>query len=327
MKWLQVGIVVSLLSISCVLTQPALAQTEQVFEQKNTEKVTLEPALQEVVIENEPRTTVPIVLENTSSVEQRFNLRVVDFGSLDESGGVAFLGSGDPREYEAAKWMEIPVTDILVAPQSKTRVDVTIKNDDTFSPGGHYGAVLFENDTPATDSGDETRIAVRQVFSALVYVRKVGGEVFSFRLEGKEYRKQLWRLPETVNLRFTNEGNVHVIPRGTVRISDPLGRTIKKATINQSSGLVLPNTSRRFDERFVALASAWLPGKYSLRVEYRYDGKDTFEVSGEKYWYWPPVTTGILIVILSVFLTLKYCHKKGYKLSKKFLKKQEKKAL
>jgi hypothetical protein len=327
MKWFQVGIVFSLLSISFVLSKPALAQTEQVFEQKNIEKVTLEPALQEVVIENEARTTVPIVLENTSSVEQRFNLRVVDFGSLDESGGVAFLGSGDPREYEAAKWMEIPVTDILVAPQSKTRVDVTIKNDDTFSPGGHYGAVLFENDTPDSHAEDKTRIAVRQVFSALVYVRKVGGEVFSFRLESKEYRKQLWRLPETVNLRFTNEGNVHVIPRGTVRISDPLGRTIKKATINQSSGLVLPNTARRFDERFIALASAWLPGQYSIRVEYRYDGKDTFEVSGEKYWYWPPVTTGILIVILGAFFALKHSHKKGRALLKKIFKKEEKKAL
>ncbi len=327
MKWLQVRIVVSLLSISFVLIQPALAQTEQVFEQKNRELVTLEPALQEVIIENEARTTVPIVLENTSSVEQRFNLRVVDFGSLDESGGVAFLGSGDPREYEAAKWMEIPVKDILVAPQSKTRVDVTIKNDDTFSPGGHYGAVLFENDTPDTNADDKTRIAVRQVFSALVYVRKVGGEVFSFRLEGKEYRKQLWRLPETVNLRFTNEGNVHVIPRGTVRISDPLGRTIKKATINQSSGLVLPNTSRRFDERFGSLTGAWLPGQYSVRVEYRYDGKDTFEVSGEKYWYWPPVTTGVLVVVFGGVFVLKYYRKKARTLWKKFLKKEEKKAL
>ena len=327
MKWLQAGIVLSLLSISLVPVKPALAQTEQVFEQKNTEKITLEPALQEVVIANDARTTVPIVLENTSSVEQRFNLRVVDFGSLDESGGVAFLGSGDPREYEAAKWMEIPVTDILVAPQSQTRVDVTIKNDDTFSPGGHYGAVLFENDTPDTGAADTARIAVRQVFSALVYVRKVGGEVFSFRLESKEYRTQLWRLPETVSLRFTNEGNVHVIPRGTVRISDPLGRTIKKATINQSSGLVLPNTKRRFDERFVSLAPAWLPGQYSIRVEYRYDGKDSFEVSGEKYWYWPPVTTGILIVILGGFLMLRYSHKEGYTFPKKLFTKQEKKAL
>jgi hypothetical protein len=327
MKWFQGRIALSLLIATLVIIKPALAQTEQVFEQKNTAKVTLEPALQEVVIENEARTTVPIVLENTSSVEQRFNLRVVDFGSLDESGGVAFLGSGDPREYEAAKWLEIPVNDILVAPQSKTKVDVTIKNEDTFSPGGHYGAVLFENDTPDTSTSDEPRIAIRQVFSALVYVRKVGGEVFSFRLEGKDYRKDFWRLPETASLRFANEGNVHVIPRGTVRISDPLGRTIQKATINQSSGLVLPNTKRRFDERFVSLTPAWLPGQYSVRIEYRYDGKDSFEVSGEKYWYWPPVTTGILVLLAGLLLTLRYYRKKGRSLWSRLGKKVEKKAL
>jgi len=317
MKWFQGGIFFFLLSIFLIVSEPALAQDEQVFEQKNTQKMTLEPALQEVVIENEPRATASIVLENTASVEQRFNIRLVDFGSLDESGGVAFLGSGDPREYDVAKWMEVPVTDILVAPNSKTRLDVIIKNDDTLSPGGHYGAVLFENNTPDNNTDEKPRIAVRQVFSALIYLRKVGGEVFSFHLENKEYRKDFWRLPEIMSIRFANEGNVHVVPRGTVRISDPLGRTVRKATINESSGLVLPNTKRVFEERFVSISSAWIPGHYSVRTDYRYDGKDSFEVSGEKYWYWPPVTTMIFLAGLGSIFGVRYVWKKKKSSTKK----------
>jgi hypothetical protein len=148
----------------------------------------------------------------------------------------------------------------------------------------------------------------------------VGGEVFSFRLEDKEYRTDFWRLPERIGVRFSNDGNVHVIPRGTVRISDPLGRTIKKATINQSSGLVLPQTKRYFDESFQTLGLAWLPGQYSLRIEYRYDGKDSFEVSGEKYWYWPPFS----MALFGVFVGIIFLAKKQIRLRKQKIKKDNK---
>ena len=214
------GGVTAILFVAIVFLQPALAQAEQVFEQKNSQKITIEPALQEVVIDQEQRKTVLIVLENTTSVGQRYTIRLGDFGSLDESGGVAFLGSGDPRDYQDATWMEAGVNDIVVAPGSKSQLDVTIKNDDNFSPGGHYGAVLFERAALEGDApSDVTEVAINQVFSALIYVRKIGGEIFALSLVNHDYRKSFWRLPEMVTLRFENTGNVHAVPRGTVRIS------------------------------------------------------------------------------------------------------------
>ena len=312
------GGVIAILFVAIVFLQPALAQAEQVFEQKNSQKVTVEPALQEVVINTEERMTVPIVLENTTAIGQRYTLRLVDFGSLDESGGVAFLGSGDPRDYQDATWMETGVNDIVVAPNSKSQLDVTVKNDDNFTPGGHYGAVLFERaDLPGDPEKDTTEVAINQVFSALVYVRKVGGEIFSLSLIDREYRQSLWRLPDTITLRFENTGNVHAVPRGTVRISDPLGRMVSRATINETSGLVLPQSKRVFTERFQSLAFAWLPGHYSVRVDYRYDGKDDFEVVGEKYWYFPPVFFVMLLGVGTVlFLTKQQLHKRRKKLKK-----------
>lgn len=304
---------------TAITLKPVLAQAEQVFEQKgDSQKVIVEPALQEVVVEKEARVDAAIVLENTTTVGQRFTVRLVDFGTLDESGGVAFLGSGDPRDYQDATWMETGVNDIVVPPTSKAKLDIVIKNDENLSPGGHYGAVLFEKAVLEGDADpDKTQVAINQVFSALVYVRKVGGEVFAIEFLDQEYRTDSWRLPETATLRFANTGNVHVVPRGTLRISDPLGRTVQKATLNQSSGLVLPQSKRRFEERFQSTALAWLPGHYSVRTEYRYDGKDTFEVRGEKYWYFPPATFGLLVLVIGgVFGIKKWRQKKGKKAKK-----------
>lgn len=309
------GVLILLLIALAVVFKPALAQAEQVFEQKReSQRVIVEPALQEVVVENEARVDASVILENTTSSGQRYTIRLVDFGSLDESGGVAFLGSGDPRDYQDATWMETGVNDIVVPPNAKAKLDIIIKNDENFSPGGHYGAVLFEKAALEGDAAvDKTEVAINQVFSALVYVRKVGGEVFALDFLDHEYRKNFWRLPETVALRFANNGNVHMIPRGTIRISDPLGSVVQKATLNQSSGLVLPQSKRRFEERFQLISFAWLPGKYTVRTEYRYDGKDSFEIVAEKYWYFPPLTGASLLILVG-----------GGLYTKKWLKKRKK---
>ena len=52
------------------------------------------PAFQEVVL-NEEKTEIrfPVTLTNRSSRDYLLTLSVLDFGSLDETGGVAFLGA------------------------------------------------------------------------------------------------------------------------------------------------------------------------------------------------------------------------------------------
>lgn len=297
---------VSLVLVTFVLwglsLKPSFALEEKVFEQKNLQKVTIEPALQEVVLGDQAEIPLTIELENTAPTAQKFTLKAVDFGTLDESGGVAFLGAGDPRDYDVASWLSIPVNEVLVPPASKTKFTVTVTNSGKLAPGGHYGALLFENSNP--DNPDETdpHIAIHQVFSSLIYMRKVGGEIFSLKLDALEYRRNVFVLPVFTDMHFTNDGNTHVVPRGTVRITDPLGRTIKRAILNEESALILPETTRKFHEDFASLGLAWFPGRYTVLFEYRYDGKDVYEKKIEKYWYFPPISLGGIVVLIALWI-------------------------
>jgi hypothetical protein len=303
--------------------KPSFALEEKVFEQKNLQKITVEPALQEVVLEDQVEVPLTIELENTADIAQSFILKAVDFGTLDESGGVAFLGTGDPRDYDVASWLSIPVNEILVPPTSKTKLTVMVTNSGKLSPGGHYGALLFENSTPNETGEGDPYIAVRQVFSSLIYMRKVGGEIFSLKLDEFSYPKNVFFLPITTSNRFTNDGNTHVVPRGSIRVTDPIGRTVEKAILNEESALVLPKATRKFQEDFSSLGPAWMPGRYTVLLEYRYDGKESYEKKIEKYWHFPlpSMAVGAIFIILLVVARLR---KWSWQRLKKTLRKKQK---
>ena len=303
--------------------KPSFALEEKVFEQKNSQKITVEPALQEVVLEDQVEVPITIELENTADIAQSFILKAVDFGTLDESGGVAFLGTGDPRDYDVASWLSIPVNEILVPPASKTKLTVTVTNSGKLTPGGHYGALLFENSTPNETGEGDPYIAVRQVFSSLIYMRKVGGEIFSLSLDEFSYPKSAFLLPKITSVRFTNDGNTHVVPRGSIRVTDPIGRTVERAILNEESALVLPKAARKFQEDFSSLGLAWMPGRYTVLLEYRYDGKESYEKKIEKHWHFPlpSIAVGAIFIMLLVVAKLRKWSWQGLK---KSLRKKQK---
>ena len=91
----------------------------------------------------------------------------MDFGSLDASGGVAFLGASDnlAHKYALASWMR-PEKDAVFLDAGETEtLKIVIENRESLSPGGHYGAVLFQvsHDENIVESNV---VAVNQLISA-----------------------------------------------------------------------------------------------------------------------------------------------------------------
>jgi hypothetical protein len=119
-------------------------------------------------------------------------------------------------------------------------------------------------------------------------------------------------MPDAIQLRFQNTGNVHVTPRGTVKISDPLGRVIESGIINQQSSIELPETFRLFPTKLADLSSAFIPGRYNLNIAYRYDGKDDFSYASSSFFLIPPLFIVLLVifVLLIAFLAYIYFKKK-----------------
>lgn len=257
--------------------------------------ISVSPMFQDITLnQDEKSQTFAIDATNTTASLVTLRMSLVDFGSLDESGGVAFLGAEQnvEKKYSIASWIRLDRDVLVLGAGESQSVQVTIENRETLSPGGHYGAVVFKVENSGIDVVDENgkpSISVNQSFSSLIFAKKIGGEVYDLDMRSVD-RKHSWlHLSESVSLRFQNKGNVHVVPRGIVTITNPLGSVVQKGIINQESAILLPETFRSFVVRPLHLANALVPGYYTISIQYRYDGKEDFTTQTQRFFFLPPV--------------------------------------
>lgn len=279
--------------------------------------ITISPAFQEITLgEKDAKTDFFVSITNTTESLITLRISVFDFGSLDESGGVAFLGASNDLEkkYALASWIRPEKDVFMLGPNETKKILVTIENRDALAPGGHYGALTFktENDSDGSTVGDA--IAVNQLFTTLLFVKKIGGEIYHLELKGSEYENSSIRFQDMLRLRFQNSGNIHVVPRGVVTVSDPIGRVVAKGIINEESSIILPETFRIYPVRLKPILFSFMPGRYTMEIGYRYDGKEDFATTNFQFFFvpLPAIGAGILLVVLAGRYGVKY-RKKGSK--------------
>jgi hypothetical protein len=258
---------------------------------------TVSPAFQDVeVAADKPSAAYELQIKNHTDADQSFRLSLVDFGSLNETGGVAFLGtpaSELEHRYGLASWMTLEKDLVVVPAGGSERVVVTITNRSSLAPGGHYGAVLATVVTNADRPSASRSVGVKQVLSALILATKVGGAETGLRLSSQTAALRPWQLPGRVEHRFQNTGNVHVVPRGVTEVRDMTGRVVIRGALNEQSGVILPESFRRYSTSLIKVATAWMPGRYQLVTTYRYDGTDETKQLVTSFWY-----AGMIVVWL-----------------------------
>ncbi len=267
---------------------------------------TVSPMMQEVVLdEGETAETYVATVANETEAIATFELSVIDFGSLDESGGVAFLGATGALEekYTLASWMQPEASEMTLSPGETRSIRVRIENRESLSPGGHYGALIFKNTSLARP--DVPNVAINQIFSSLVLVKKTGGARYSLELASLEHADKWFRFERSVVPRFQNSGNVHLTPRGEVRVTDPLGRIVYRGVLNEGSAIILPETFREYPFKLFSVERAILPGYYSFDFSYRYDGQEEKTLWSKRFFYFPPfsgISIGGAAMMLVAFL-------------------------
>lgn len=265
--------------------------------------ITVSPAFSQTVI-NATETEHPISFKvtNNESVEQTLQISTADFNTLDESGGLLFVGTNPTaiqKKYGLANWIRLPETSVTISPKQTVDVNATILNEQSLSPGGHYGALML---TLPTDNSGSTKnsVSVRPIASSLLFVTKTGGETYKLRLTDVESSHNMFKLPDSVTLRFYNSGNTHLIPRGTVEIKDPKGKVVRRGIINVNSGIILPETYRRYSVPLTKVSAPKAPGTYRLTVNFRFDGYEQFRTYQTSQFLLTPIVVFLSILVLFI---------------------------
>jgi hypothetical protein len=273
--------------------------------------VTLAPAIKEVLLsESEQSVDFTFSLTNTSAQPLTFRLSAIDFGALDETGGVSFISKssdGFATKYGLKQWIRLSTDSIVLQPGEKKESRAIIDNKESLSPGGHYGAILatpIDTDLPE----NENTVAISPSLSVLIFLKKQGGENYSMGLQEPVISKFSWSLPKSLDLRFQNTGNVHVVPRGTVTIRSSRGNDVSRAIINQDSVAILPESFRSLKTELRQTSRAWLPGSYTLEASWRYDGSDEVQETVVEFYYLGNILylgIGIICIVLICIVVIR----------------------
>ena len=254
---------------------------------------------------------------NITGTKLAVNISTKDFGALNGNGSIGFYGSSykeSNNPHSLAASIQIPNTEYFIDPHQSTTISTNINNIGQLSPGGHYSAILF---TPfiAISGTTHNQVSFQPSVASLVFLTTPAGGFQSLKLGGFSMSSIGFNLPSNIYILLQNSGNTQTVPRGTLTLKDPLSNVVSQTVINSNSGLILPSTSRLFNESFNTTQNLFkLPGVYHVQFKYHVDGSSNYQVLDKKFIYVNPMIFVVLFVVI-VIIKLMISRKKYRKLN------------
>jgi len=211
--------------------------------------LTISPPIKEFVADPGTEFGDIIKLINDGEIEQTFYATIEGFRAKGEKGEPEFFITTD--ETQLASWVTLEQTSVTLKPREKKEIKYTVRVPEKASTGGQYAAIFWSSQPPAVTG--ITGVGVAMKIGSLLLVT-VSGEIkeemklIDFSTPSKFYT----RLPVKFAIGFENTGNVHIKPKGNIKIEPKiLGIGKGEVTVNEGGGNVLPKSIRRFE-------SVWL---------------------------------------------------------------------
>lgn len=178
-------------------------------------------------------------------------------------------------------------------------------------PGGYYGTLLFQFRGEDSSGG----VGIVGKVGPLVLLSVIGSVHTNIEFLGmalEEHGGKLFdHLPAAVSFKLKNTGDVHVVPSGTLTITNWFGRVRERVEVNTDNLVLLPGWERTFIETLVEPGESGLVGEWQrfglgpYRVELALALGDT--TANYTLWFWviPWKLLGLAALVLAILLTLR----------------------
>lgn len=222
-----------------------------------TYATTLSPALQELEAQRGQTVEASVSVLNTSTADQTYYLDVMNFRASEDGDSPVFI----PNDEDASglvEWIQLASSSVTVPAGSSGDVLFSIVIPNDVASGGYYGALTVSN---APSDVIATNGAIVEAKTASLVLLTVLGEtnrqaaLLDFGQDDSSLRGFL---QGEFSYRVQNQGNVHVLPKGTITFTDLFGRVIDQVDANETESRVLPGTTRRYTVSVDSRVQGWL---------------------------------------------------------------------
>ncbi len=186
--------------------------------------------------------TQVIRIRNESTAPATYTMIVEDFTTAGEEGQVILEEGESDTSYSLAKWIELSTKDIILQPNEEKNVAFVVNTPIDAEPGGHYASILFKTGGTEDVKGGAS---VTNRIGSLVLLRVSGNVTEDAEIETFSAPKFLNTGPVPILLRLKNNGNAHIIPKGTIVITNTFGKKVDEIPLTGKN--VLPGATRKME--------------------------------------------------------------------------------
>jgi len=229
---------------------------------------------------------------NDTDADMPVSMGVQDFVAAGEKGEV-LIKEGGNATYGLENWVTLNPQTFTIPPNSSQLIEFTIRVPANAEPGGHYASVLAS----ISGSVSGTGTGVAQKVGSLLLLNVAGDVVENLGVSDFEAPTFSEYGPESLSARFSNDGTVHLKPRGFVLVKNMFGAEVAKVDLPQLN--VLPQSTRKVD---IPLKLGNQFGRYEATLAAIYGASNEPISAVTVYWVIPykllAVYGGILLVLL-----------------------------
>ncbi len=231
------------------------------------------------------KTQIAITNTYASNIDLLAELKGID----EVSGKLVPSGDIDPTLEQAVK---LSSTDFTAAAKGMTILEVNVTNTPELAPGGHYASLVLSQKPKAGQQA-----AYTSQISISIFIIKLGGERRNVEAKVLNSNQNIFKLPSSIKLAFSNTGNTHVTPRASVIVTTSSGQTVANGVANTGSQPLLPGKELNSTISLTQTRFLWLPQKLKQVLSFRVDGSESIKQSQLYFWYVPPIFILLLFAI------------------------------
>lgn len=233
----------------------------------------IDPLVIERSVASGAQLSYEVYLENLDLLESvTLEAAVADIEE-DERGAYVLVPAGT-TPYSLSRWTTVSPARFTIPPGGIQRIEVTVSVPRGTS-GGRYGAVVVttvpDRTSPSPDAFAVSTFTFRMasfielVIAGAALRREAYAESFSVTLSGDypEYRRQMGEDSLVFTATVKNEGNVHIVTKGSLIISTADGRTVARYPLGGGRGVVIPGAAVGLRS---VIRSTLPPGEYTARA-------------------------------------------------------------
>lgn len=274
-----------------------LLSTKPLFAQTKASTIDVMPQIVHLDLSVDPAQAEYEYTNNTSQTIE-LSLTMRDVKELEDRGIPGLLDENESQNYKygLSAWAKFSNNNIVLEPGESKKITVFI--DKTRLPyGGHYASVLAEIKQPQ----DKKEVNLRAVISTLLFVRT--GSSYDHEeaaINSFLFDQDYLSFPTSASFMLKNTGNVDVTPHGFITITDPFGREVVRAIVNENSSITLPESERKYITLLSSKISILPPGIYKAKLDVNYGKKRIKTSKIESFFSLGSLTVdkiGILILI------------------------------